>query len=482
MPNANPLDLPLSALIRRAPVSCTPSTPLKTVLEIMDRLAIGSMMVADADGRLLGMFTLKEALSKVALAQPDLTRPIAEFMNTEFPRLSPAAPVYEAALAMARHGLRHLPLVRDGRLVGVVSASNLVLLHGGGERQISARIRVAERDEELRDCALNIRQAVERLLAEGATAEYLTRFYSTMNDLLTQRIIDLEFGGAKAPRHALCWIALGSEGRFEQTLASDQDNALIFAADTDPDAARREWLPRLRAVNEALDRCGFPLCRGEIMASNPHWCLSLDEWNERFAAWIINCDPEALLNASIFFDFRPLYGDVTLADKLRSWLAAYAAEHNRFLLLMAQNALQNQPPLGVLRDFILTGGGDDYPHTLDLKVNGITPFVDAARIYALAAGVTATNTLERLQEAGARLRFASADVDAWAQAFQYIQNLRLRHQALRLAAGQTPNNHLDPDSLNELDRRILKEALRQARNLQGRLGRDFGGAGVGFGA
>ncbi|MFO1351443.1 MAG: putative nucleotidyltransferase substrate binding domain-containing protein [Gammaproteobacteria bacterium] len=193
-------------------------------------------------------------------------------------------------------------------------------------------------------------------------------------------------------------------------------------------------------------------------------------------------DPEALLNASIFFDFRPLYGDVTLADKLRSWLAAYAAEHNRFLLLMAQNALQNQPPLGVLRDFILTGGGDDYPHTLDLKVNGITPFVDAARIYALAAGVTATNTLERLQEAGARLRFASADVDAWAQAFQYIQNLRLRHQALRLAAGQTPNNHLDPDSLNELDRRILKEALRQARNLQGRLGRDFGGAGVGFGA
>ncbi len=155
---------------------------------------------------------------------------------------------------------------------------------------------------------------------------------------------------------------------------------------------RAKLLPVAKRINETLALCGFPLCKGEVMASNPKWCLSLEEWKRAFSDWISNGTPEALLHASIFFDFRALYGAQHLADELRQWLARVAGDNSRFLHLMAENALRNRPPLGVVRDFVL---GKE--NTLDLKLNGITPFVDAARIFSLAAGVTHTNTIQRLR-------------------------------------------------------------------------------------
>ena len=216
------------------------------------------------------------------------------------------------------------------------------------------------------------------------------------------------------------------------------------------------------------------------MASNPLWCASLSEWKEKFADWIRHSDPQALLNGTIFFDFRGLYGDVGLAGKLRAWLTEYATDNKRFLLQMTQNALTNQPPLGLLRDFILPSGGE-HPHTLDLKVNGITPFVDAARIYSLGCGVAHTSTLKRLRESGLRLRMQVEEVEAWAQAFLFIQLLRLRQQRAAQREQREMHNYLDPAKLNEMDRRTLKEAMRQARKLQTRLARDFNAGAVGFG-
>jgi len=142
-------------------------------------------------------------------------------------------------------------------------------------------------------------------------------------------------------------MALGSEGRFEQTLNTDQDNAIVFAVPDGmtADQAREILLPVARRINEALAQCGFPLCKGEIMASNPKWCLSLNEWKRTFGDWIGGGSPEQLLNASIFFDFRALYGAEKLAEELRGWLAHVASDNSRFLHLMAENALRNRPPL-----------------------------------------------------------------------------------------------------------------------------------------
>lgn len=195
------------------------------------------------------------------------------------------------------------------------------------------------------------------------------------------------------------------------------------------------------------------------MASNPKWCLSLEEWRGVFLNWITNGSPEALLHASIFFDFRPICGANALADELRSWLARVAADQPRFLHQMAENALVNRPPLGVLRDFVV-----GREHKLDLKVNGITPFVDAARIFALANGVAHTNTVARLRYSAEAINVKAVELEGWVNAFLYIQMLRLRHHY-----EGSMDNLIDPESLNELDRRILKEAFRQARKVQAKL-------------
>jgi CBS domain-containing protein len=266
---------------------------------------------------------------------------------------------------------------------------------------------------------------------------------------------------------------LGSEGRFEQTLNTDQDNAIIFDVPQGmtADQVREQLLPIARRINEALAECGFPLCKGEIMASNPKWCLSLEEWKHTFNGWIGGGSPESLLNASIFFDFRALYGAERLADELRDWLARVASDNTRFLHMMAGNALRNRPPLGVVRDFVV---GKE--NKLDLKLNGVTPFVDAARIFGLAAGVKETNTIQRLRASAEKLNFQEAEVDAWVEALLFIQVLRMRHHdqaSSQGASDEVLDNLIDPEKLNELDRRILKEAFRQARKLQSRLALEY---------
>lgn len=467
------LSSPLSAIIRRDPVTCAPVTPVRSVLETMHALGIGSMVAVD-DGKPIGIFTLHDVLNRVALAQIDLDQPIIGIMSTHLTTLPPQALAYEAALEMAKQGFRHVLVTQDGKLVGIISEKDLFTLQRVGLRQISAAIRGANDIAALRHAAGDIRQLAHNMMAQGVAAEQLTQFISTLNDLLTVRIIELECSAAGIMESPLCagfcWIALGSEGRYEQTLNTDQDNGIIFQVPEGATAeqVRAQLLPIARRINEALDACGFPLCKGNIMASNPQWCLSLGEWKDTFSAWIDQGNPVALLNASIFFDFRPLYGRQELAVELRHWLMGKAAANPRFLHQMAANALRNRPPLGLMRDFVV---GEE--NKLDLKLNGFTPFVDAARIFSLAANVPHTNTVQRLRMSAAKLGFTPAETGAWVDALHFIQLLRLRRQHEEIQNGSALDNLIDPDTLNDLDRRILKEAFRQARKLQARLALDY---------
>jgi CBS domain-containing protein len=294
---------------------------------------------------------------------------------------------------------------------------------------------------------------------------------SALYDGLTRRIIELA-----APRHALparwCWLALGSEGRLEQTLATDQDNALIFEAGGAADAVRAALLGFADEVNRGLDACGIPLCKGDIMARNPRWCLTLDEWRQRFDDWIRNPQPEALLNAAIFFDFRAVAGDAVLAGELREAVLGQAGENTAFLRALAGNALSVRPPLGLLGD-IATDDSSRFPGTLDLKGYGTRPIVDAARTIALARGLAATGTAARLRAAAAAGVLPAPEAAAAIDAFHYLQALRLRHQHLEDELAPGAENRIDPARLNEVDRRILKAAFRQSALLQDRLRADY---------
>jgi CBS domain-containing protein len=203
------------------------------------------------------------------------------------------------------------------------------------------------------------------------------------------------------------------------------------------------------------------------MAGNPQWCLTLDEWREKFSRWIDSGSPQALLHGSIFFDLRPLHGDLALAQTLRQWLLEHTACNPRFLHQMAVNALRNPPPLGLLGDFRLDQDG-----MIDLKLNGAMLFVDAARIYSLAHGIAETNTTQRLAALESALRIPHDELAAWIAAYQHVQGQRLRSQAEALAGGVEAGNRIAPGALNGFERDVLKLALRQAARLQARLALD----------
>lgn len=459
----------LASVIRREPVTCAPDTSIRQALQRMEDHGVGAMVAVESRVP-KGILTLHDVLSRVALAGMDLDEPVIRIMSTNLITLPPHAAAHEAALAMAKQGIRHVLVTDSGRLTGVISEKDLFSLQRVGLSRISTAIRHAPDLALLKQCARDIQQLARNMLAQGVAAEQLTQIITTLNDLLTTRIIELELQESPARGIEFCWLALGSEGRFEQTLNTDQDNGIIFALKDNQDAAalRAVLLPFAKRINLALAECGFPLCGGDVMASNPKWCLSLDEWKTTFDKWIYHGAPMDLLHSTIFFDFRPLYGATHLGTALREWLQAAAPKNSRFLHQLAVNALRNRPPLGMVRDFVT---GDD--HTIDLKMNGITPFVDAARIFSLGVGGAQTNTLQRLREIATPLNISTRDVDAYCEAFLFIQLLRLRLHHVQSEQGATLTNRVDPDTLNNLDRRILKEAFRQARKLQTKLGLDY---------
>lgn len=459
--------LPLRGLAVKRPVSCAPQTPIRQVLEEMHERRVGSMVVVDPEGAPVGIFTQPDVLSRVALAGADMGAPISSVMTPD-PLLLPAdAPAYEGALAMARAGIRHLILEHNGRFAGVVSERDLFAAQQLSLRRTADAIRAAPDREALAGAAASVRALAGALLAQGFGAEPLTRVISALNDAIVARALALALAGAAPLAGRWCWIALGSEGRVEQTLSTDQDNALILEQAEDVPAA----LKLAGVVNDTLDACGFPLCKGGIMARNPRWCQTPEAWRACFDDWIRNTDPEALMHAAIFFDLRPLAGAADLAENLRAWLLGRTAANEVFLRGMAANALVAQPPAGLMHE-LLSGLAPGRDAPIDLKQLGVRPYIDAARVWSLARGLPQTSTAERLRAAAQAGALPADEAAAAVEAFHFLQTVRLRHQQFgNPAPGE--ENRVDPAALNTLDRRILKEAFRHAAKLQERLRLDF---------
>ena len=466
------LEAPLGSLPRRVPVALPPQAPVGEALRLMHERRIGSVLVVDAAGSALGILTRHDVPGRIALPQLPLDTPLAEVMSTPVHSLGVHHSVHDAALLMSRHGLRHVPVTEDGRLVNIVSERDLFSLQRLSLNHLGSALRDAPDTATLAALADDIRRFARNLLAQGLNARALTELISHLNDLLCERLVLLQAATDGLDPARLCWLAFGSEGRGEQTIATDQDNGLVFVS-TDPARDRPVWLAFAGRVNAALAACGYPLCPGQVMASNPDCCLAAEEWADRFDHWIAHGAPEDLLKASIFFDLRPIAGQAALAAPLRALVTARAAATLCFQKQLADNALRSRPPLN------WHGGIDtatvDGRSVIDLKHAGTALFVDAARLFALARGVPATATRVRLLAAGQAMGVPEAEREAWAVAFDFLQMLRLQVQLQSDAGVALPHpNQVDPARLNHVDRRMLKEALRVAGRLQQRLALDYG--------
>jgi CBS domain-containing protein len=386
--------------------------------------------------------------------------------------IAPGQFAFEALLAMSAHGVHHLVVTSEDHLVGIISDHDFQMLAGSSPVGVVREIDKVSTVDELVTLHAKMDRVLEMLLRLGGQAPTMLALVSEFNDRLTIKLLELiteevENAGLGRPPVPFVWMALGSEGRREQTLRTDQDNALIFA-NVPPERAQaiRDWfLMFAERVVGGLERCGFPRCLGGVMASNPQWCQTERAWQNTFARWLVDPTPQSLRLGTIFFDFRGIYAEADFIDNLSLALKELIENNRLFLRYMAKNALYNRPPLGFLRQFVVDKAGE-HKNQLNLKLSGLTPIVDAARVMALDLGVLKTNTLERLEEIAQAGIIAPALVADLKEAFSFITLLRIGQHLQARARGETPDNFVDPASLNKLQRKMLKESFAVINQLQ----------------
>lgn len=464
------LNTRLGELAMRHPVTCGPATPLREAVTLMHEQQVGSIVVVDEQKSPLGIFTLRDLRQVVADGTSDFNQPIDRHMIHAPFFLTPDHSAFDAAIAMTERHIAHVCLVKDQRLCGVVSERDLFSLQRVDLVHLARTIRSAPRVENLVALRGEIGQLVERMLAHGASSTQITHIITLLNDHTVCRVIELTLADKGDPGIPFSWLCFGSEGRREQTLYTDQDNGILFEARDAVQAAeiRSKLLPIAQQINQSLALCGFTLCKGNIMAGNPQLCLSRAEWARRFAAFIREATPENLLGSSIYFDLRVVWGDEQGCEQLRRAILDQVADNRLFQRMLAMNALRQRPPVGRFREFVLEKKNGEKA-TLDLKVQGLTPFVDGARLLALANGIGVNNTLERFRQLVAKEVIDPLDGAAYEEAYHFIQQTRMQQHQRQTRENLPYSNRVDPDSLNHLDRRILRESLRQAQRLQSSL-------------
>ena len=464
------LETRIGELALHHPVSCLPSMPLAEAVGLMNENNVGSIVITDEALHPRGIFTLRDLRRVIGTGTTDLAAPISGFMTQDPFYLPPGATAFDAAIAMTERHIAHVCVVEDGLLRGVISERDLFSLQRVDLVHLAQAISHAESVETLVIIRSRILHLVDKMLAHGASSTQITHIITLLNDHTVCRVIELAITAIGDPGVPFTWLCFGSEGRREQTLHTDQDNGILFDASSAAEAAltRGRLLPLAERINRDLDRCGFTLCKGNIMAGNPQLCLSRQEWQRRFSSFIRESTPENLLSSTIYFDLRVVFGPADGCELLRNGLLEEIADNRLFQRMMAENALRHRPPVGRFRDFVVTRKGDGKA-TLDLKVQGLTPFVDGARLLALGNGIAASNTLDRLRQLVEKGVIDEKDGAAYEEAYQFIQQTRMQQHQQQARASLPYSNRLDPDNLNHLDRRILRESFRQAQRLQSSL-------------
>jgi CBS domain-containing protein len=446
-----PLDL-LSVragdLVGRPLVTCEPG---ETVVEAARRMRAEQISSLVVRGQPPGLVTASDLRDRVLAAGRSGDTPVEAVMTTPLHTMPAEATLGEVLLCMVDRGIHHLPLVREGRLVGMVTDTDLLRHESRHPLFVRRQLDRAATPEGLAAYAGEVTAAAVRLIGAGSPAGGVTRFLTSAHDALYVRVARDGEAALGPPPCPYALLVLGSGARGESTLRTDQDHALVLADDPPADAAA--WFAGLAEYLAAmLERCGLPRCPGGVMATNPARRVTCRAWQHQFSSWIQEPEEDALLDAAICFDFRQLHGDLDAEGALRP-VIRQAAGNRRFLGRLARAALRRRPPLGFLRQL----RGDRHGR-VDLKAHGTAPIVDLARLLALEAGSAELATVARLRAASERRTVGRTAADL-AAAFEYLQEVRLRHQAGRLQAGAAPDDLIALADLGALERRWLKDAF-----------------------
>ncbi|MDI6870281.1 MAG: DUF294 nucleotidyltransferase-like domain-containing protein [Bacillota bacterium] len=457
-------------------VSCARSAPVREVAALMADRGVSSVAVLEADGRVAGLVTERDLVEKV-LAQgstPGLggEQPAESVMNAEPACVSPEDYFYQILLTMVRRRVKHALVVEDGRAVGIVTVRDLVRSRNMGVLSIVGEIENQETVAGLVPASLEVDQVLKAMVAEEAPIPELFSLMTEFYDRLTRKVLELCEGEMAAEGHGpppspYCWIVMGSGGRKEQILRTDQDSALIYqeVAPDQAESARQYFLRLADKVVGGLAACGFARCKGNVMASNPTWCRSLPEWRALLSEWIKHPEPEHVRLLSIFLDFRPVHGEHHLAQALRAYVLELISSFPVILRMLAEDDASSPVPLGPW-GLVMTARRGPHRGRINLKTAVCVHLVDCLRLLALKHRLEDTSTLGRLKELTGLGIFGVEESAALATAYQSLVFFRVRHHLRLSAAGEEPDEWLDPKSLTKRERGQLVSALKAAARLQ----------------
>jgi CBS domain-containing protein len=452
----------------RQVVTVQESTSIQEASREMTAHKISSLLILDRNNLPAGIITDRDLREKVVARGLDVRSPVSSIMSLPLVRVDARDYCFEAVLKMIKYNIHHLLVIKDGKLQGVITNHDLMILQGTSPLSFAKDIENQITVEGLLPVAAKINNIVGLLFKEGAKADSITKILTEINDRLVRKVLALAEKHFGRPPVPYCWIVFGSEGRKEQTFKTDQDNALIYAdpsSETEAREAEKYFQAFSDYVIDGLVKCGFPLCPAGFMSSNPLWRKPLRVWKKFFQTWIADPQPDAVLRSLIFFDFRPLYGEISLGEELRNYLTGAVQDERVFLGFMANKIIKNAPPIGFLRSFVVEKDGE-HKDELNLKLKGITPIVDAVRLFALEKGVAETSTIERIEA----LRTSHAFVQEYAEdlhyAFEFIMLFRINNQYEQIRAGKKPDNFINPNKLSTLEKKAMKDAFSLIGRMQ----------------
>ncbi len=468
----------LGDLATKDVITASEDISIREAAKIMADRGISSLVLVDERGMPSGMVTDKDLRNKVVSRGRDIEGRAGDIMSVTLIKSEAGDYCFEALVKMMRYNIHHLLVVGKGELKGILTGHDLMQLQGTSPLSIAREIENKDTIDGLAPVAAKINRIITILIREGARASTVTRIITEINDRLVKKVLEIVEVKRGRPPAAWCWIAFGSEGRKEQTFRTDQDNAIIY--EDLPEAAEEAehyFSGFSDSMRDALARLGFPPCSAGCMASNPTWRQPLDVWKRYFAEWIRTPTPESVLRSLIFFDFRPIHGDLLLAERLRAFLGRELRDKNLFFSNMAGVILRNRPPLDFFGRISCARTGARKGR-FDIKINGLSPVIDVARLSALERQVYHTSTVERLADVKDRCDIMGAFSDDLVQVFEFLMSLRLRHQYRQLQDGTGPDNLIDPHHLGTMERTMLKESFKLIAAVQDAVVKKYGSSTV----
>ncbi len=455
---------------------CSPEDDLEAAIGTMAREGISSLVAVDLKGDPVGIVTERDVLRTIAgVGGCEIDRtPVSQVMTPNLLTLAPGASVYRALFLLYSTGVKHLPLVEDGRLAGIVTLRQLLKLSYPQPMRLIEAIAGAADLEALREIKARLPQLAASRLSRGMHAYDVVAMISLINQDLHRKAFEFALGETGLPPATCCLFLTGSHGRMENLLVTDQDYGLIIA-DGAGDAAEADayFAAAAETFTAHLETLGFERCPGQVMATNPVWRQSLAGWKRQLDHWFKGQVPKLGRYVTVLFDAIPVWGDGGLFRELDDYAFDLLARHHEVFRILHEEEAGHRVPTRLLGGFVTERSGV-HRGKIDIKRSGLIFVVEAVRILALRHGVRETSTLKRLAALADRGYLHADDGEYYQTAFRFLQYFALDSQVKKAVAGEQPDTWLNPKHLSPLHRQMLRQAYKAVTALQGTVATEFG--------